>query len=261
MDSLLFEPFIPLDFEEGRDSSAARSSLVVENSRVAVTEMRLVPNVGPWVNSKKRRFIDCAVALTALVVFSPVLLLLALMVRLGSRGPILFRQRRMGRNGVEFILYKFRSMEWGGISGSPITVTGDSRITRVGSALRRFKLDELPQFWNVLKGDMSLVGPRPKLRHHEGLHLKFRPGITGAATIVFRREEEVLASIPKHELEWFYERVVKPSKARIDMEYMRRATLRSDLRLLWITGTACFGAATALPTEDWMAEYRHKKAS
>jgi hypothetical protein len=78
---------------------------------------------------------------------------------------------------------------------------------------------------------------------------------------VFRREEEVLASIPKHELEWFYEEVVKPSKARIDLEYMCRATFRSDLRLLWITGASCLRASDALPKDDWTAEYRHKRAS
>ncbi len=151
----------------------------------------------------------------------------ALLVRVGSTGPIFFRQRRMGRNGREFTLYKFRSMSTCGdnSNGSCITVTGDTRITPVGTLLRRYKLDELPQFWNVLRGDMCLVGPRPKLPHHEALHMASRPGITGAATLAFRNEEDFLSEIPEDQLEVFYEMFVKPTKARLDLEYMRTATL------------------------------------
>jgi lipopolysaccharide/colanic/teichoic acid biosynthesis glycosyltransferase len=165
----------------------------------------------------------------------------ALLVRVGSTGPIFFRQRRMGRNGREFTLYKFRSMSICGdnSNGSCITVTGDTRITPVGTLLRRYKLDELPQFWNVLRGDMCLVGPRPKLPHHEALHMASRPGITGAATLAFRNEEDFLSEIPEDQLEVFYEMFVKPTKARLDLEYMRTATLAADLAILWRTATSC----------------------
>jgi lipopolysaccharide/colanic/teichoic acid biosynthesis glycosyltransferase len=146
-------------------------------------------------------------------------------------------------------------------SGSPITVIGDARITRVGVFLRRFKLDELPQFWNVLIGDMSLVGPRPKLPQHEALYLRVRPGITGPATLAFRQEEEVLASVPKHELDSFYHEVIKPSKAWIDMDYISRATFRSDLRLLSDTCTCCLGISQTRSTAEWIAIYRQVRAN
>ena len=142
--------------------------------------------------------------------------------------------------GKEFTVYKFRTMYLTHRPGSPVTVKGDVRITPVGVILRRFKLDELPQLWNVLKGDMSLVGPRPKLPHHEGLHLLVRPGLTGAATLAFRDEEELLAAFPPEELARVYEEFVKPAKARLDYDYMLHATFISDLAILWKTVISCF---------------------
>lgn len=186
-------------------------------------------------------------AAMALLAFAPLMACAAALVRLGSFGPAFFRQRRMGRDGKEFTLYKFRSMRPecdGNASSASITVSGDARITPIGGLLRRYKLDELPQFWNVLRGDMGLVGPRPKLPHHEALHMACRPGITGAATLVFRKEEELLSGIPEDELESFYETFVKPAKAHLDLEYMRTATLKSDLQILWRTATACFFPAS-----------------
>ncbi|MGB9144864.1 MAG: sugar transferase [Acidobacteriaceae bacterium] len=118
-------------------------------------------------------------------------------------------------------------------------MSGDARITRVGTFLRRYKLDELPQFWNVLRGDMGLVGPRPKLPHHEALHMTYRPGLTGVATLAFRNEEGFLSGIPADELEAFYEMFVKPAKARLDFDYMRRATFLSDMAVLGQTLTSC----------------------
>jgi lipopolysaccharide/colanic/teichoic acid biosynthesis glycosyltransferase len=185
----------------------------------------------------------------ALIGFLPLMACAAILVRVGSEGSILFRQRRMGRNGREFTLYKFRSMCPKKGSNSSITVSGDVRITAVGVLLRRYKLDELPQFWNVLRGDMSLVGPRPKLPHHEALHMACRPGITGVATLAFRKEEEFLSGIPEDQLETFYEMFVKPAKAKLDLEYMRTATLASDLKVLWRTASACL-----FTTEESQAE-------
>jgi lipopolysaccharide/colanic/teichoic acid biosynthesis glycosyltransferase len=193
--------------------------------------------------------LDFTVAALALIVFLPVMAFTAALVRLGSPGPIFFRQKRMGRHGREFTLFKFRSMCPKKGSNSSITVSGDARVTPVGALLRRYKLDELPQFWNVLRGDMCLVGPRPKLPHHEALHMACRPGITGAATLAFRKEEEFLSEIPEDQLETFYELFVKPAKAHLDLEYMRTASFSSDLEIVWRTATACLFSA-----DDSLAE-------
>jgi lipopolysaccharide/colanic/teichoic acid biosynthesis glycosyltransferase len=192
-----------------------------------------------WVTSRLRRCLDCCVATVALVCSSPLLLIAALAVRLSSPGPLLFRQQRAGRYGHTFTLYKFRSMRVGNPGGSPLTIMGDPRVTPAGRLLRRFKLDELPQLWNVLRGDMALVGPRPKLPQHEGLHLLWRPGLTGAATLAFRDEEEILAKIPAKKLEYVYDTLIKPAKARLDSEYMSSATLASDIGILRKTLASC----------------------
>lgn len=113
--------------------------------------------------------------------------------------------------------------------------------------MRRYKLDELPQFWNVLIGDMALVGPRPKLACHEGLHMAFRPGITGAATLTFRNEEEMLVLVPARELDSFYEKFIKPVKAALDSAYMQKATFRSDIHLIFLTAVSCFKTRRARP--------------
>jgi lipopolysaccharide/colanic/teichoic acid biosynthesis glycosyltransferase len=261
MSSLSFDDLFPSESRNnnGENSPGApvahargKADLHRAQPRPASSSVRTLTEASPWALSSTRRCLDFAVALTALIALAPLLLLAAALVRLGSRGPVFFRQRRMGRHGSEFTLYKFRSMTAAIGRGSTITVAGDARITSVGSFLRRFKLDEIPQFWNVLRGDMCLVGPRPKLPQHEALHLDCRPGITGVATLAFRREEEFLAGIPAHELEAFYELFVKPAKAKMDLEYMRTATFSSDLRVLRDTASAClFGAneSLAVPAE------------
>jgi len=198
----------------------------------------VLPDASPWIVSTRRRYFDCAVASIALLVSFPMMLIVMLLVRISSPGPVLFRQRRAGCRRQEFTLYKFRSMRVENSCGPAITVSGDARVTPIGAFLRRFKLDELPQFWNVLTGNMSLVGPRPKLAHHEGLDLPYRPGITGMATLLFRNEEEILSGIPHHQLEAFYETCIKPRKAHLDLEYMQSATLWTDLKLIWRTA-AC----------------------
>lgn len=195
--------------------------------------------VSVWALSRTRRAIDFFVAGFALVAFLPLISVIAIAVRLSSPGPAFFKQKRMGRSSNVFTLYKFRSMRVAADHSSPITVTGDRRITRIGKILRKYKLDELPQFWNVLRGDMSLVGPRPKLPHHEGLHMPFRPGITGAATLAFRFEEQMLSQVPIQHLDTYYEKFVKPCKAKIDCEYMRSASLRTDIEILWQTARCC----------------------
>jgi len=198
-----------------------------------------------WSLSDGKRLFDFVSASIGFVLFLPFMILIGLLVAVSSTGPIFFRQKRMGRWGTLFTIYKFRTMVADAENGPCITVQGDCRITRVGSLLRKFKLDELPQFVNVIKGDMSFIGPRPKLPHHESLHMPFRPGITGAATLAFRCEEELLRHIPVYELDLFYARTIKPLKAKLDWEYMQRATWWTDLGLLWCTTTACLTSQSA----------------
>jgi lipopolysaccharide/colanic/teichoic acid biosynthesis glycosyltransferase len=211
-----------------------------EMGPVAAAEVALAST---WSVSTAKRFLDIVTSVVALLLLSPFMLMLALMVGFTSKGPIFFAQRRVGSHGRLFTIFKFRTMEVAPSQqhGPAITVHGDRRITTVGAVLRRYKLDELPQFYNVLQGDMSLVGPRPKLPHHEGMNMPFRPGLTGAATLAFRCEEQMLHAIPAHDLDLFYDRIVKPLKARIDSNYMERATLLTDLGLMLNTAVACLG--------------------
>ena len=197
----------------------------------------------PWSISALKRCIDFAAAAVALLLFWPLLLLAAFLVRYESQGPVVFRQKRVGRNGILFTVYKFRTMTLDAQQDGPsLTKRGDPRVTRFGTFLRKYKLDELPQLFNILRGEMSLVGPRPKLPHLEVMHMPFRPGLTGAATLAFRCEEEMLQDIPDDELEAYYCRTIKPLKAKIDWDYMREATLASDFSLLYETAFSCISS-------------------
>jgi lipopolysaccharide/colanic/teichoic acid biosynthesis glycosyltransferase len=192
----------------------------------------------PWSISAAKRLLDLGSALLALVLLAPLILLVALLVAFSSPGPVLFTQKRVGRLGRLFTIYKFRTMEVRA-DGPSHTRSGDPRITPVGRFLRKYKLDELPQLYNVLVGDMSVVGPRPKLPHHEALHMPFRPGLTGAATLAFRQEEEMLRHIPDHELEHYYAEKIKPVKVQLDCDYMEQSSFRSDVAMVLYTLTAC----------------------
>ena len=163
----------------------------------------------------------------------PIMLAIALAVRLTSSGPVLFLQKRVGRNGRTFTILKFRTMIHAADKAHhAVTTAGNQRFSPIGPLLRRWKLDELPQLLNVLAGDMSLVGPRPKMPEHVISNLPCRPGITGAATIAFAREEAVLGRVPEDQLEFFYHTVILPAKRRLDASYMAHATFLSDLRLI-----------------------------
>jgi lipopolysaccharide/colanic/teichoic acid biosynthesis glycosyltransferase len=194
-----------------------------------------------WSVSTSKRILDVAVAIVVLLITWPLLLLAAFLVRYKSPGPVIFRQKRVGRDGELFTVFKFRTMALDAQNDGPsLTKRGDPRVTRFGGFLRKYKLDELPQLFNVLRGDMSLVGPRPKLPHLEVMHMPFRPGLTGAATLAFRCEEEMLQDIPDEELEAYYCSMIKPLKAKIDWDYMREATFLSDLSLIYETTFSCF---------------------
>jgi lipopolysaccharide/colanic/teichoic acid biosynthesis glycosyltransferase len=203
------------------------------------------PTASRWSLSLSKRMLDLSVALLVLAVFGLPMLAVALCVRLSSPGPAFFPQQRVGRGGRLFRIYKFRSMTFNsGPAGPGLTRNGDRRITAIGRRLRQLKIDELPQFYNILLGEMSLVGPRPKLPQYAGIvNMPYRPGITGAATLVFRREEEILRDIHPSHLDAFYARHIRPLKARIDVRYMCRASFWSDMRLIGATFLACLEPA------------------
>lgn len=186
-----------------------------------------------------KRLFDIVCAGLGLALLAPLLLLAAVWVKLDSPGPALFRQIRVGRFGVPFTIHKFRTMRMA--PGAAITVGADPRITRSGHFLRRTKLDELPQLWDVLRGAMSLVGPRPELPVYVELYpaelrervLAVRPGITDPASLAFSHEAELLAAAADPERE--YREVILPAKLRLSADYAVRASLATDLRLIFAT--------------------------
>ncbi|HEY1768586.1 MAG TPA: sugar transferase [Terracidiphilus sp.] len=191
------------------------------------------PELSPWSRSHAKRLFDCACILFALPLLVPALLAVALAVRVTSRGPIFFLQKRIGGHGQAFTIFKFRTMiHNAGASQPAVTTKANQRFTSVGPFLRRWKLDELPQVLNVLLGEMSLVGPRPKLPEHVISEIPCRPGITGAASLAFAREELVFDRVPKESLESYYQSIVLPAKRDLDADYMGRATFTSDLKLI-----------------------------
>lgn len=154
-------------------------------------------------------------------------------------GPAFFIQKRVGRNGKLFEMYKFRSMTMGH-SGSSISVAGESRITPFGAILRKYKLDELPELWNVFIGDMSFVGPRPdvpgyadRLQGEERKILRLRPGITGPASLKYANEEEILAKVENPQK--YNDEVIFPNKVKINLDYYYNHTFMGDIKLIWNT--------------------------
>ena len=186
------------------------------------------------------RPVEVFAALAGLIIAAPVLALAALGIAFTSRGRIIFRQSRVGQDGRIFVLYKFRTMRLGQV-GLQVTAGDDSRITYVGRLLRKTKMDELPELWNVLKGDMSLVGPRPEVPRYVDLNnskwqlvLKVRPGITDPLTLRLRNEEELLAKV-KGDRERFYLETLQPFKLRGYLEYLHRRSWQNDMKILWST--------------------------
>ena len=189
--------------------------------------------------SATKRMFDVAAALTGLVLLAPLFVVVAVWIRLDSPGPVFFRQERVGRGGVPFRIHKFRTMRVAAESPGPaLTIGADPRITRAGAFLRRTKLDELPQLIDVLRGDMSIVGPRPEVPHFVAAYppelrakvLSVRPGITDPASLQFRDESTLLARAADPERE--YRDVVLPAKLRLAADYVDKASLAGDLRLI-----------------------------
>lgn len=183
---------------------------------------------------------DRIVSFFGLLFLLPVLAIVAILIKCKMPGgPVIFTQTRVGRNGKLFTMYKFRSMTVSH-SGSSISVAGESRITPLGAVLRKYKLDELPELWNVFIGDMSLVGPRPdvpgyadNLQGEDRLVLKLRPGITGPASLKYANEEEILARVPDPVK--YNDEVIFPDKVRINLDYYYNHTFAGDIKLIFQT--------------------------
>lgn len=183
------------------------------------------------------RLLDLFASVTGLALLSPLLVLIAIAIKLDSPGSVFFRGQRVGRGGRLFKIYKFRSMMADAAQKGPgITTAGDPRITRVGEVLRRTKLDELPQLINVVRGEMSLVGPRPEDLRYVPLYtpeqrrvLSVRPGMTSPASLRFRHEEELLQG---EDWERAYLSEVLPAKLQIELEYLERRSVWTDLRVI-----------------------------
>lgn len=187
------------------------------------------------------RFFDFLFSLLGLIILSPLLLLISLCIVFDSRGGVFYRQIRVGKNGKDFKLYKFRSMRSGSDRRGLITVgEKDSRITRVGYFLRKYKLDELPQLINVLKGEMSLVGPRPEVRKYVDLYtpeqrkvLSVVPGITDYASIEYVDENRILGGAV--EPDKTYVEVIMPDKIRYNMRYIEHRSVKEYFKIIFLT--------------------------
>ena len=188
-----------------------------------------------------KRLFDLLFSSIGLILLQPLFIVTSIMIKVDSTGPIFFKQERIGKNFRRFMIYKFRTMVVGAEKkGLPITSKGDNRITRTGKILRRLKIDELPQLFNVLKGDMSLVGPRPEIikyvewykNEYERI-LSIRPGITDISSLTFRNEENILKGADDPEC--YYMHVLLPEKIRLAREYIQNMSFFYDVKLIFNT--------------------------
>jgi lipopolysaccharide/colanic/teichoic acid biosynthesis glycosyltransferase len=185
-----------------------------------------------------KRWLDAACAVLGLLVTAPVFIITAILIRLTSSGPVFFRQERVGQLGRRFRIFKFRTMTWGGpAKGNLVTANDDPRITALGRFLRPTKIDEIPQLLNVLRGEMSFVGPRPEVPEYAAVYnhwqrraLMARPGITGPAAIAFVNEEEILAK--QSDKDAFYRGTLLPAKLDLDLQYCENIRFLTDLKLV-----------------------------
>jgi lipopolysaccharide/colanic/teichoic acid biosynthesis glycosyltransferase len=198
-----------------------------------------------------KKTFDVVASALGLLPLMPVFLLVSALVKMTSAGPVFYLQERVGENKRRFRIIKFRSMAGPEDVGPEITAAGDTRVTRLGKILRRLKIDELPQLWNVLNGEMSLVGPRPELPRYVAGYtqaqeqvLSVPPGITGPASIAYQREEELLPR--DSDLESFYRERVLPHKLALDLEYLEKISFASDLGLIAQTIRSLFSLGPAV---------------
>tara|TARA_R110000868_G_scaffold16305_1_gene73446 strand:+ start:8297 stop:8890 length:594 start_codon:yes stop_codon:yes gene_type:complete len=188
-----------------------------------------------------KRFLDVIFSVWGILIFSPLFIIIALSIKLTSKGPIFYKQKRVGLNGIEFSILKFRTMKIGSDKSGLLTVGNrDNRITTVGYYLRKFKLDELPQLFNVFCGEMSLVGPRPEVQKYVDLYsdedlivLSVKPGITDYASIYFRNENEILKNSDNPEME--YINVIMPKKLNLNKKYIEEKNVITDLKIIYNT--------------------------
>jgi len=193
-----------------------------------------------------KRAFDILFSFIGIITFSPAFLLIAVFIKADTNGPIFYKQIRVGKNNKDFLLYKFRTMNAGSDKEGLLTVgSKDARITKTGHFLRRYKLDELPQLINVLKGEMSFVGPRPEVRKYVALYneeqkrvLKSRPGITDVASIEYKNENELLEN--KLNPEEFYVKEVMPDKLRMNLTYINDRSFFKDIKVILNTLKAIF---------------------
>jgi len=225
------------------------SSTDIAISAVDTEEERL----SGWMTSSAKRVFDVALVVAFLPVLLPLLAVIAVAVYVSDSMPVFFGQVRVGRNGRRFTIYKFRTMKSiQGVDQQTIASMSQEQISRLGRILRRLKLDELPQVLNVLQGDMSLVGPRPKIPEQQFVTFSCRPGITGPATLAFACEESLFARMPRDMLVDYYRCTVLPLKHKLDADYMARASLLSDIVVLFKTVTGCWEEiTTAQGTKDF----------
>ena len=196
-------------------------------------------------NQAVKRIFDFLLSLFGIIILSPIFIIVSIAIKLDSKGSILFLQKRVGRYGKEFNIYKFRTMVTDAEKlGKQITVGKDNRITKVGAFLRKFKIDELPQLLNVLKGDMSLVGPRPEVPKYVALYneeqrkvLDIRPGITDMASLRYKDENDILGKVDNPEE--YYINVIMKDKLNLNLEYIEKSNVFFDIYLILKTIIKC----------------------
>lgn len=192
-----------------------------------------------------KRIFDFLFSILGLTIVSPILLLIAVLIKIDSKGDVFFKQLRVGKFSEPFYIYKFRTMVTDAEKlGKQITVGNDSRITKVGAFLRKYKLDELPQLINVFKGEMSFVGPRPEVPKYVKMYnveqrsvLLVKPGITDLASLEYKEENEILGNV--EEPEKYYIECIMPHKLNLNMQYINKANLISDIKIILNTIIKC----------------------